>query len=280
MPDTTTANFDWIKPEIGGSDDTWGAKMNANLDAIDEAIHTLVEAIAGGEAASALLTKIKTVDGAGSGLDADTLDGVQASAFVLETAYTDAAVLAKLLNVDGTGSGLDADTLDGYHASSFARLTDIPGEVAIDPSLVAFGALPFAANKLAYSTGADAFALASITAFGLSLLAAQDAEEVATEANLLGLVPASTSLANPGRIVFTNGLKIQWGQGTIGETSLGVINYPIAFTSFAIPIVTGANSSLSKSGTVQAYGTSLTQAQIKNASGSPNATYFWLAIGV
>lgn len=36
--------------------------------------------------------------------------------------YTDAEVLAKLLTVDGAGSGLDADTLDGVDATSFLRL--------------------------------------------------------------------------------------------------------------------------------------------------------------
>lgn len=36
--------------------------------------------------------------------------------------YTAADVLSKLLTVDGTGSGLDADLLDGSHASAFATL--------------------------------------------------------------------------------------------------------------------------------------------------------------
>lgn len=36
------------------------------------------------------------------------------------SAYTAADVLAKLLTVDGSGSSLDADTLDGSHASAFA----------------------------------------------------------------------------------------------------------------------------------------------------------------
>ena len=37
--------------------------------------------------------------------------------------YTAADVLAKLLTVDGTGTGLDADLLDGQHASAFASST-------------------------------------------------------------------------------------------------------------------------------------------------------------
>lgn len=36
------------------------------------------------------------------------------------SSYTAADVLAKLLTVDGAGTGVDADKLDGYHASSFS----------------------------------------------------------------------------------------------------------------------------------------------------------------
>jgi uncharacterized protein (AIM24 family) len=79
-----------------------------------------------------VLAKIKTVDGAGSGLDADTLDGMDSTAFATAaqgtkadaalpaTSYTVADVLAKIKTVDGAGSGLDADTLDGMDSTAFA----------------------------------------------------------------------------------------------------------------------------------------------------------------
>ena len=54
--------------------------------------------------AADVLTKIKTVDGAGSGLDADTLDGVQASAF------------AQLSGADFTGA---VDSTAGMTANTF-----------------------------------------------------------------------------------------------------------------------------------------------------------------
>lgn len=60
--------------------------------------------------AADILTKIKTVDGAGSGLDADSLDGVSFTGFVAAGSYTAADVLTKIKTVDGAGSGLAADT--------------------------------------------------------------------------------------------------------------------------------------------------------------------------
>ena len=44
------------------------------------------------------------------------------SQYLLSSAYTAADVLSKLLTVDGDGSGLDADTLDTYHETSFPRI--------------------------------------------------------------------------------------------------------------------------------------------------------------
>lgn len=51
-------------------------------------------------------------DGAGSGLDADLLDGNEASVFLKI-----ADLLTQIKAVDGTGTGIDADLLDGKHAT-------------------------------------------------------------------------------------------------------------------------------------------------------------------
>ncbi|WP_052137779.1 hypothetical protein [Heyndrickxia ginsengihumi] len=71
--------------------------------------------------AANILSKLLTVDGSGSGLDADLLDGHDSSYFLAASAYSASDVLAKLKSVDGSGSGVDADLLDGHDASYFAQ---------------------------------------------------------------------------------------------------------------------------------------------------------------
>ena len=90
-----------------------------------------------------LLTAIKTVDGSGSGLDADKLDGVELSAIQAEidsdinahkanasahhSRHTPATILSDLKTVDGSGSGLDADKLDGVELSAIR--SEIDGDI-------------------------------------------------------------------------------------------------------------------------------------------------------
>ncbi|MCA9538182.1 MAG: hypothetical protein KC620_04810 [Myxococcales bacterium] len=61
--------------------------------------------------------KLVTVDGAGSGIDADRLDGLDSGQFV----RTAAQVHDLLVTVDGANSGVDADRLDGLDSTAFPR---------------------------------------------------------------------------------------------------------------------------------------------------------------
>jgi hypothetical protein len=125
MADTFTPNYALVKPGVGESKDTWGGKLNQNTDAIDTALKALADALAlklaaAGYTAADVLAKLVTVDGTGSGLDADFLDGHDSAYFAQASQVTAAALLAALLTVDGAGSGLDADTLDGHDTAFFA----------------------------------------------------------------------------------------------------------------------------------------------------------------
>lgn len=69
-----------------------------------------------------ILKAIETMDGAGSGLDGDMLDGKHQDFFGRSDQFfklkDSSFLLESLKTVDGIGSGIDADTLDGLHAEN------------------------------------------------------------------------------------------------------------------------------------------------------------------
>lgn len=77
-----------------------------------------------------ILAKLLTVDGAGSGLDADLLDGQHGAYYLPAGTYTAADILAKLLTVDGAGSGLDADLIDGHDTAYLVALANATGTLS------------------------------------------------------------------------------------------------------------------------------------------------------
>lgn len=107
-----------------------------------------------------------------------------------QSAATRAYVLARISDLVGGAPGaLDtlkelADAL-GDDASYAATITAaLAGKQPLDGTLTALAALTIAADKLVYGTGADAFALADLTAFARTIL---DDADASTALSTLGV---------------------------------------------------------------------------------------------
>lgn len=102
-----------------------GADLNTRLKSVEAGSATSVVMAGSGNAVTSI-TKSGTV-----------ITATKGSTFLLSSAYTAADVLAKIKTVDGSGSGLDADLLDGTHKSDL--LTALSSSSATNLSLTVGG---------------------------------------------------------------------------------------------------------------------------------------------
>ena len=140
MADTNTTNLNLTKPEVGASSDTWGGKINTNLDTLDGLFSAgPALKVANGGTGAVTQAAARTNLGVGTGNSpqfASVNIGDAADTEITREAAGVIAVDGKIIAVSGTSESLLIGTVELGHETDTSITRSSAGVIAVEGKIV------------------------------------------------------------------------------------------------------------------------------------------------